>query len=374
MTMTFVLPDKNQAMGIIVRRARVEDTVSIHHILAAAFRNMRDRGYSHRASEAAIVSPQEINQRILKDNHVFVAVVDGCILGTATGIEEHETLHICSLAVHPDHWGRGIGRRLMETLEIVARSQGCHKVWLQTAWSMDEAISLYEGLGYKQEGYQPRQFYGEDFLLFGKELSRPDTPNISTPILNGAIILFPGVEELDFVGVYEVLTKTNAMAEEGKLTLEKPPRISLLARLQRITCANGLVVHPHDRIQDMSAFDFIVLPGGRGVKALQKDGELLNALRTFEAEGKVISSVCTGAFVLAWAGILEGRKATTHHHHRGNLAKYCEVVAERVVSDGSIVTAAGISASLDLGLQLVNRFYGPSIAKQVAIRIEYTMI
>jgi transcriptional regulator GlxA family with amidase domain len=259
----------------------------------------------------------------------------------------------------------------MKDLEQVALDKECNKVWLQTAWSMSEAISLYEGLGYQQEGYQPRQFYGEDFIMFGKVLSSPVRPNKNTSTLNGAIILFPGVEELDFVGVYEVLTKTAVMSEEGNVILEKPPRISLVARRQRITCANGMVVHPHERIQGFSAFDFIVLPGGRGVEKLLNDRELLNTIRAFETQGKVISSVCTGALVLAWAGILEGRKATTHHLHRDKLAQYCEVLAERVVTDGNVVTAAGISASLDLGVQLVNRFYSPEVAKQVALRIEY---
>jgi ribosomal protein S18 acetylase RimI-like enzyme len=101
---------------------------------------------------------------------VLVAQVGGQIVGTATGLEEHEALHVCSLAVYPGNQGRGVARRLMEALEEVARRRGCHKLWLQTAWAMTEAIALYGRLGYRQEGYQPRQFYGEDFIIFGKVL------------------------------------------------------------------------------------------------------------------------------------------------------------------------------------------------------------
>jgi ribosomal protein S18 acetylase RimI-like enzyme len=133
---------------------------------------MRGRGYSHHALEVAILPPEDIRQRIHRGDHVLVAEMGGTISGTATGIEEHETLHVCSVAVDPACWGQGIGRQLMRALEDIAGRQKCRKLWLQTAWSMTEAIGLYERVGFVQEGYQPCQFYGEDFLLFGKILHR----------------------------------------------------------------------------------------------------------------------------------------------------------------------------------------------------------
>lgn len=105
-----------------------------------------------------------------KDAHVLVADVKNRVVATANGIEEHESLHICSLAVDPHYQGWGIAYYLMKELEKLACQLGCHKLFLQTAWSMTEAIELYKSLGYVQEGYQSRQFYGEDFLLFGKLL------------------------------------------------------------------------------------------------------------------------------------------------------------------------------------------------------------
>ena len=187
----------------------------------------------------------------------------------------------------------------------------------------------------------------------------------------GAILIFPGVEELDFVGVYEVLAKARAMADEGHLALAQPPEVLLLAREKRVVCANGLVVQSHRRYAGLAGFDFVVVPGGRGVQALQDDDALLADLSRLQKSGGLLCSVCTGALVLAWAGVLEGRQATTHHAHRERLAAYCQVVDRRVVADGNVITAAGVSASLDLGLALLERFYGPETARQVAQRIEY---
>ena len=88
-------------------------------------------------------------------------------------------------------------------------------------------------------------------------------------------MIFPGVEELDFVGVYEVLTKVSAMEKEGKLEIDSPPEVLLLAREQRIECANGLVVQPHQRYVGMVDFDFVIVPGGQGVHVLRDDDALL---------------------------------------------------------------------------------------------------
>ncbi|MFQ6000418.1 MAG: GNAT family N-acetyltransferase [Anaerolineae bacterium] len=153
-----------------IRRADQGDAGAIHRVIEAAFRGLEGRGYSSVAIEAAIITPQEIAERLAEGGYVLVAEVDGQIIGTATGLEEHQSLHVCSVAVHPDCQGRGVARLLMERLEALARSLGCHKLFLQTAWAMTEAMALYESLGYQREGYQPRHFYGEDFILYGKVL------------------------------------------------------------------------------------------------------------------------------------------------------------------------------------------------------------
>lgn len=131
-------------------------------------------------------------------------------------------------------------------------------------------------------------------------LEREVEPALETSRLRGAILIFPGVEELDFVGVYEVLTKARAMANEGRLALEQPPHVLLLDREQRVPCANGLVVQPHHRYAGLAGFDFAVVPGGRGINALQNDDALLAELSRFQKIGGLLCSVCTGALALAW--------------------------------------------------------------------------
>ena len=358
---------------IKIRQARHNEAEAIHRVLDAAFRGLQGRGYSSQALEAAILPPDEISQRMANGDHVLVAEDGGQIAGTATGIEEHESLHVCSVAVHPNWQGRGIGRQLMEVLEDIARQRKCHKLWLQTAWAMTEAIALYKKVGYQVEGYQPRHFYGEDFLISSKVLTEDIEPGRETSALNGAILIFPGVEELDFIGVYEVLGKTRTLTVEGELTFEAPPNVTLLAREQLVHCANGLIAQPHQRYAGLSEYEFVVVPGGPGVHDLQNDETLLSDIALFHQLDGVLCSVCTGALVLAWAGALEGRRATTHHRHKDILADYCHVVDQRVVTDGRIITAAGVSASIDLGLALVERFFSRRAAHQVARRIEYQM-
>jgi quercetin dioxygenase-like cupin family protein/ribosomal protein S18 acetylase RimI-like enzyme len=161
-------PEKSD---VIIRRAQPEDASAIHKVLKRAFKGLEGRNYSQRAIETAILDPQSIEARMAQEgSHVLVALIEDQIAGTAGGIEEHESLQVSSLAVDPAYQGRGIACRLMEELENLARELRCHKLFLQTAWSMTEAIALYRSMGYKQEGYQPKHFCGEDFLLFGKVL------------------------------------------------------------------------------------------------------------------------------------------------------------------------------------------------------------
>ena len=356
---------------IIIRQACIEDSKVIHQVLAKAFRGLRGREYTYRAVDAAISSAEEIDRRINQGGYVMVAEVCGEIAGTAAGLVEHEALQICSVAVDPDWQGRGIARALMETMENIAQQQGCQKMWLQTAWVMTEAIALYTRLGYQQEGYLPCHFYGEDFLAFGKVLEKKADKKGDTSGLRGAILIFPGVGELDFVGVYEVLKKARAMKKAGELEIDTRPEVLLLAREQRVECANGMVVQPHQRYVGLGDFDFVIVPGGQGVCKLKDDKALLADISLFQKTGKMLCSVCTGALVLAWSGVLQRMQATTHYLYRERLKKYCEVVDQRVTTDRNITTAAGVSASLDLGFVLLERFYGSSAAQLVAQRIEY---
>jgi cyclohexyl-isocyanide hydratase len=184
-----------------------------------------------------------------------------------------------------------------------------------------------------------------------------------------AILIFPDVEELDFVGVYEVLCKSKGMSEEGVLTFDKPLHVDIVGGQAPVTCRNGLKVLPHRVSLDFSSYDVLIVPGGNGVTHLIEDTHLLQRIREF-AQDHVVCSVCTGSLVLGATGLLKGKRALTHHEHLEELKAYSEVAVGRVHVDGNVITSAGISSSIDLGLRLLQLIYGEETARKVADRLE----
>jgi cyclohexyl-isocyanide hydratase len=180
-----------------------------------------------------------------------------------------------------------------------------------------------------------------------------------------AIFIFPGVEELDFVGVYEVLAGARDMMEHDEIGVDVLLDMEVIATHDIIKCANGLLVHPHRVTDDLESYELVVMPGGRGVRELMKDSEFLSKVSEF-AKKKPIRSVCSGALVLAAAGVLEGKRATTHANYFDELGQFCEVIRERVVEDGNVITAVGVASSLALGLRLLQMMYSDQIVEHVA--------
>jgi len=186
-----------------------------------------------------------------------------------------------------------------------------------------------------------------------------------------AIFIFPDVEELDFVGVFEVLTKSRGMHEEGIIRLDEPIQVDILAREKEVKCRNGLIVKPNKVAFNFDGYNILIVPGGIGIYEVMKDKEILTNIQAFTKERKhLVCSVCTGSLLLGEAGILANKKAATHHMHRNELKEYCKVAKERVVADGNIITSGGIACSIDLGLKLLERLYGRDIAERVAERLE----
>ena len=178
------------------------------------------------------------------------------------------------------------------------------------------------------------------------------------------ILLFDGVEELDAVGVYEALAKAKQIHPRLDLT------VRFRALTEEITGALGMKFLAHEVQRDLSDFDLVVVPGGPGRAKVVKDGELLNALLDFGTE-KPVASVCTGALILMNAGLIAGLKATTHRTAMDELRTTVEVVDNRVVEDGLVTASGGVSASIDLGLHLLEKHFGPELAREVEERIEY---
>lgn len=184
------------------------------------------------------------------------------------------------------------------------------------------------------------------------------------------IDLFDGTEELDAVGPWEVLSYwTQAYPADGwrvdLATDDGQPR----------RCAKGLQVVPTAAKAAVPRPDLIVEPGGRGTRARLADTDHLRWLCDAAESGALVSSVCTGALILAAAGLLHARPATTYHARFDELLALDPTITpcpdQRWVDDGQIVTAAGVSAGIDMALHLVGRLAGPGRARQVQDGIEY---
>ncbi len=177
-----------------------------------------------------------------------------------------------------------------------------------------------------------------------------------------AILIFDRLTALDAVGPYEVLSRLPG-AELTFVATEPGMKRSDTGRLGLSADAS---------IDDIPDPDVLVIPGGEGNRPLLEDERVLDWVRAAHEGTTWTTSVCTGSLVLGAAGVLEGKRATSHWVYRDSLRDYgAEPVAERVVVDGKIMTAAGVSAGIDMALHLVARLHSPERAAQVRRHIQY---
>jgi transcriptional regulator GlxA family with amidase domain len=177
-----------------------------------------------------------------------------------------------------------------------------------------------------------------------------------------AILVFERLTVLDAIGPYEVLRR----APGWKVELVGP----VAGVVRDEAGALGLVA---DRsIDEVSEADLLLVPGGAGTRPLMKDDRLLSWLRQIDEGTKWTTSVCSGSLLLGAAGILDGKRATNHWLQLPRLAELgAEPVRERIVEDGKVISAAGVSAGIDMALHLVGRELGPEIAQAIQLSIEY---
>lgn len=192
-------------------------------------------------------------------------------------------------------------------------------------------------------------------------------------IVRVGVLLFEGVEELDWAGPWEVLGMWSAVARRDALA---PVELVTIAdTLEPVACAKRIRVLPDVTWADAGDLDVLVVPGGRGTRALVDDDALLDRLRSLHEGGTWLVSVCTGALVLGAAGLLDGRPATTHHLAFGELQEAAPGALprpeSRFVDTGTIITAAGVSAGIDVALHLVVRLAGTEMARTVREAIQY---
>ena len=182
------------------------------------------------------------------------------------------------------------------------------------------------------------------------------------------IVIFPNVEELDFVAPFEVLTYIN------KLVPHSTKVILVAPTLEPVQAFNGLRILPDASFDDCPSLDILLFPGGQGRKQWMKEPSMHQFIQVHQKETTYLASVCTGAFFLAEAGLLLGKEATTYHTAFDELAAYgVNVVSSKVVRDGKVITAAGVSSGLELGFYLLRELFGVALAQEVAERIEYAI-
>jgi transcriptional regulator GlxA family with amidase domain len=177
-----------------------------------------------------------------------------------------------------------------------------------------------------------------------------------------AILIFDKLTALDAVGPYEVLSRV-----PGTELVFVGPKAGPLR-----TDTGRLGLHADAVIEDVTEPDVLLIPGGEGNRPLLKDDRVLDWVRRVHEHTTWTTSVCTGSLVLGAAGLLEGKRATTHWAYHDTLEEYgATAVAERFVEDGKVMTAAGVSAGIDMSLALVARMFHENVARAIQLGIEY---
>jgi len=188
------------------------------------------------------------------------------------------------------------------------------------------------------------------------------------------ILIFDDAEELDFVGPWEVFTVTNQVfANDGK---DRPHNVVLVAeRDAPVRCAKGMRVLPDVTTANCPPLDVLLIPGGQGTRREVNNAALLGWIAETAAHCQWITSVCTGALLLTAAGPARGKRVTTHWgfiealRARGEAAEVLSHI--RYVRDGNVVTAAGVSAGIDMALWLTGQMHGAALARAVQRVMEY---
>ena len=188
------------------------------------------------------------------------------------------------------------------------------------------------------------------------------------------ILLFDEIEVLDYAGPYEVFWEARPKGEDADdLALFKP--ITIGEHTGAIRGRGGLQAVAQYSLTNHPPIDILVVPGGRGTRPLLKNPAVLDWIAAIDKTIALTTSVCTGAFLLAERGLLDGKHATTHWASvdwmRRTYPKVTMVENERFVDQGRIITAAGVSAGIDMALHVVARLHGEETANWTARRIQY---
>ena len=185
--------------------------------------------------------------------------------------------------------------------------------------------------------------------------------------MNFGMLVFPGVEELDFIGPWEMLTMWSNHCGG-------PMHNRIIAQSYApVTCAKRLSINPHVSFADCPPLDYLMVPGGMGTRTEVDNPVIIDFIARQARHCKAVLSVCTGSFMLHRAGLLAGKRATTHWASLDRLRALgdVEVVEERFVRDGNVWCSAGVSAGIDMTLAFIAELADEKTAGQVQLAAEY---
>ena len=184
---------------------------------------------------------------------------------------------------------------------------------------------------------------------------------MTSPPFRAGFLLFPRLTQLDLTGPFEVLRNLPG-AELHLIAKTREP----------VPAEGGLAIVPTATYDECPALDLICVPGGTGINALLGDRETLDFVRRMAKTARYVTSVCTGALVLGAAGLLRGKRATTHWMSRDMLREFgAEPIDDRVVVDGNLITGGGVTAGIDFALTVVAAVAGQPAAEAIQLGIEY---
>jgi cyclohexyl-isocyanide hydratase len=187
----------------------------------------------------------------------------------------------------------------------------------------------------------------------------------NSSVMKVAFIVFDRMTTLDFVGFYDPVTRLKSM----KIVDDLEWRICAVT--QHVVDDRGLRIEADAVAESLSSYDMLFVPGGFGTRGLQHDHNFVEWLKTARS-ARLKVSVCTGALLLGAAGYLRDRRATTHPNSYEELKSYCDrVVHDRVVDEGDIVTAGGVTSAIDAGLHVAGKIAGAEARKKIAAQMDY---
>ncbi|HUQ97674.1 MAG TPA: DJ-1/PfpI family protein [Chitinophagaceae bacterium] len=181
-----------------------------------------------------------------------------------------------------------------------------------------------------------------------------------------AYILFDDVTLLDFIGVYDAVSRLKSMHYLPHLSWD------ICAQTPQVKDNFGLQIQATVIAPSLAGYEAIIVPGGYGTRLLQSDKKFIAWLQT-TPETALKTSVCTGSLLLGAAGFLKDKRATTHYREYDALKPYCRtVLTDRIVEDGDVITAGAVSTSIDLGLFLCRKWAGDAAAAEIQKRMAFT--